>query len=172
MNDINQASTIFRLILYADDTSLNSIISLFTQGNVNQLSAKINAEINLIFEWLSANKLSLNVGKTKYMIFRYPQTKLPILNLSVNGVTIEKVDNFDFLGLTINEKMSWNTHINKLSLKISKVIGAMSRVKNILNSSVLLNIYNSLILSRLHYGILCWGLTQKISSNVKRKLYV
>ena len=93
MNDINHASNIFQSILYADDTSLNSTMSIFSNGSHEPLSPKINAEINLIFEWLSANKLSLNVGKTKYMIFRYPQTplsKIPKLELSVNGVVIKK----------------------------------------------------------------------------------
>ena len=94
MNDINHASNIFQSILYADDTSLNSTMSIFSNGSHEPLSPKINAEINLIFEWLSANKLSLNVWKTKYMIFRYPQTplsKIPKLELSVNGVVIKRL---------------------------------------------------------------------------------
>ena len=172
INDINKVSKAFKSILYADDTSLNTVISFFTQGNTSCLSAKINAEINLIFEWLNSNKLSLNISKTKYMVFRHPQTslsKIPKLVLSVNDTIIEKVDNFDFLGLVLNEKMSWNSHINKVSRKISSVIGIMSRSRNILDKSILLKIYNSLILSRLHYSILCWGFDTKNVFKLQKK---
>ena len=172
INDINTVSSAFRSILYADDTSLNNVISFFTQGNTRSLSAKINAEINLIFEWLNTNGLSLNISKTKYMLFRYPQTsasRLPDLNLSVNGSAIERVDNFDFLRLVLNEKMSWNSHINKISRNISKAIGVMSRSKNVLNTSILLKVYNSLVLSRLHYGIMCWGFDTKNIFKIQKR---
>ena len=161
MNDINSVSKKFEAILYADDTSLNSIIKLF--GNDNH-SSSINNELLLIYDWLNANKLSLNIGKTKYMIFRYPQTRvnsIPSLNVYINGHKVERVNTFDFLGVTINETLTWKDHINKTCIKISKVIGIMVRCKKFLPTSVLLKIYNSLILSRINYSILCWGFENK-----------
>ena len=110
MNDINSVSKKFEAILYADDTSLNSIIKLF--GNDNH-SSSINNELLLIYDWLNANKLSLNIGKTKYMIFRYPQTRvnsIPSLNVYINGHKVERVNTFDFLGVTINETLTWKDH--------------------------------------------------------------
>ena len=78
MNDINDVSNALKSILFADDTSLNSTISVFPASNSRELSLKINNELLKIINWLRANKLSLNVKKTKYMQFRFSQ-KNPIL---------------------------------------------------------------------------------------------
>ena len=169
MNDVNSVSKNFEAILYADDTSLNSIIKIF--GNDNP-STIINSELLLIYDWLNANKLSLNIKKTKYMIFRYPQRRansIPSLNIYIKGNEVERVRTFDFLGVTINETLTWKDHINKTCTKISKVIGIMARCKKFLPSSVLLKIYNSLILSRINYGILCWGFENKRIYKLQKK---
>ena len=172
MNDINNASHKFQAILYADDTSLSSILKTFWEGNSSLTSKNINDEILLIHDWLLANKLSLNINKTKFMIFRHPQKSVNhILNLKVhiNGQEIDRVDKFEFLGLTITETMSWKPHIEKLSNKISRVIGVLSRCKRYLDQSVMLKIYNSLILSRINYCITCWGFENKRIYKLQKK---
>ena len=79
MNDIHVASQNFKVILYADDTNLTSPISYFSpplstkESDIEVISSNINSELNDIQEWLSINKLSLNVKKTKYMLFHYRQ---------------------------------------------------------------------------------------------------
>ena len=106
------------------------------------------------------------------MMFRYPQKQsrsLPKLNIYICGNNVERVQNFDFLGLTINESLSWKEHINKIGTKISKVIGMLSRCKRYLHSSVMLKIYNSLILSRINYGITCWGFENKRIYKLQKK---
>ena len=160
MNDLNTVSDIFKTILFADDTSLNSILSIFSNPHDIALSVNINSELDKINDWMRANKLSLNISKTKYMLFRYSQrsaSTLPKLDLKIDNTNIEQVHYFDFLGIRISETLSWKDHISQLGTKLSKTIGVMSKIKNYVNSSILLKIYNSLILSRLHYGILCWG---------------
>ena len=164
MNDISSASEIFQAVLYADDTSLNATISTRSIANQYLNTSRINAELNLISKWLACNKLSLNIGKTKFMIFRYPQhsrNTLPKLELSINDTSIEQVNNFDFLGLTISETLSWKPHVDKISMKITKVLAMMRKIKRLVNQSILLKIYNALILSRINYAILCWGYEHK-----------
>ena len=176
MNDINDVSSALKSILFADDTSLNSTISIFPSSNPRELSAKINNELMKVVDWLCANKLSLNVKKTKYMQFRFSQknpNSLPKLNLKMDGTQIEKVENFNFLGLTISETLSWKEHTDKIRIKISKIIGVMSRVKYHVSKKILLTIYNSLILSHLHYGILCWGFcSHKLFKSQKKAIRV
>ena len=172
MNDINCVSSSLSSILFADDTSLNSTIGLFQSRDSRDLSTKINNELFKVTDWLRANKLSLNAKKTKFMQFRYSQMKptlLPKLSLKMDGVIIEKVETFNFLGLTISETLSWKHHIEKVRIKISKIIGVMSRIKYQVSSKILLTIYNSLILSHLHYGILCWGFQCKGLFTVQKK---
>ena len=86
---------------------------------MTQLSHNINVELNNIQEWLSINKLSLNVKKTKFMIFHYRQRNIDnlILDLQISSEKIERVAEFNFLGLTVDENLNWNAHIQKVSNK-------------------------------------------------------
>ena len=161
INDLCNATDKFNPVLFADDTTLiSNLCALIGNHNNNPdaISTNINNEFGRIQEWLCANKLQLNIGKTKYMIFRYRQSKdIPDLNIKLNNIAIERVSVFDFLGLTISETLDWSHHINKISLKISKVLGVMSRIKRYVSSNILRMIYNSLIQPHLYYGILAWG---------------
>ena len=121
MNDIHEASQNVKGILYADDTNLTSPIS-FTgpplstkEGDNEVISSNINSELNDIQEWLSINKLALNVKKKKkkYMLFHYRQRDISniILNIAVGSEPIRRVAEFNFLGLTIDENLDWNPHL-------------------------------------------------------------
>ena len=70
---------------------------------------------------------------------------------------IESVEDFNFLGITINEMLNWNTYISKLSTKVSKSIGSLYKLKSLLPLYILKILYNSLILPHILYGILVWG---------------
>ena len=80
----------------------------------------INNELSKVFQWLSINRLSLNVMKTKFMIFHNKNKKIhnivPAPN--INNILIERVQNFNFLGIVINEQLNLNTHIDILCRKI------------------------------------------------------
>ena len=164
MNDIHQASTKFHAILFADDTNLTSTlcsfdVNLANQLDITNLSKNINKELKEVQIWLEINKLSLNIKKTKYIIFHHPQkdiTKL-IPQLKLNEQPIERVNEFNFLGVTIDEHINWNMHMQKISNKISKSLGIMCRLKRYLPLNVLRILYNSLILPHLQYSILAWG---------------
>ena len=165
MNDIREASENFKAILYADDTNLLSPLCSFSTSTslkdiqTEQLSENINKELGNILEWLNTNKLSLNVKKTKFMIFHYRQRKIDNLipNLKINSEPIERVTEFNCLGLTIDEHLNWPPHIQKVSNKISRTLGIMNRLKRFLPTNVLRLIYNSLILPYFQYSILTWG---------------
>ena len=107
---------------------------------------------------MAVNKLSLNVSKTKFMIFHTPRTKINYNpNISINGISLERVKDFNFLGLTINENLSWKPHEDKIANKISKYSGILSRLKNFLPLHILKTIYCSIIQSNLNYSLLAWG---------------
>jgi endonuclease/exonuclease/phosphatase (EEP) superfamily protein YafD len=157
VNDINYASDFFDMILYADDTTL--ITPLFA-SDISSITPNLNNELSKIYDWLCLNRLSLNVKKTKYMLFHYPQRNLvdsDYPSLVLAGTPIDHVTEFDFLGLRVSETLSWFPHVSKISAKISKAIGILRRLKHILPTRVLLLIYNSLISSHMSYCILAWG---------------
>ena len=134
--------------MYADNTTL------FCNIDNNVTEEVINRERLKVYEWLGANKLSLNVAKTKFMVFhtRYQ-------NLLINGRPIERVTHFNFLCLILQSNMSWSMHTDHISLKASKAISIIYRLKDVYPLLVLQTLYNTLILSYFNYCILSWGAT-------------
>ena len=150
INDIHEATDNFKAILYADDTNLTTPLCYFSPSltlnniDIQQISDGINAELNDIFVWLCVNKLALNVKKTKYMLFHYRQCDIGNLipSLKINDEPVERVTGFNFLGLTIDETLSWHPHVQKISNKISRTLGIMGRLKKFLPINILILMYN------------------------------
>ena len=113
INDLPLVSNVFDMLMYADDTTLYC--------NINQDIGKevINAELLKLWEWFGANKLSLNIAKTKYMMFHTSKRNVIYHNLKVNNNNIERVTQFNFLGDILHSHMTWDKHINHISMKIA-----------------------------------------------------
>ena len=169
INDIASASTVFKFIIYADDTTLFSTMSLFNVQNDGNLSHNINLELERVCTWLKLNKLSLNIKKNKFMLFYKPlkQTTIPVLK--IDNVILECVNDFNFLGLFLDKHMSWNKHIRIISSKVSQTTGIMNKLKNVLPSKTFLIIYNSLIMPRFNYCLLAWGHKFNRLANIQKR---
>ena len=159
INDLPKVSHVFSMLMYADDTTLYCNLDDSTSDIL------LNNELTKITDWLSSNKLSLNVKKTKFMVFHTPQRRVNYPTLKLNNVNIERVSQFNFLGVILASSLKWDKHVAHVSLKISRVIGVLYRLKHIFPREVLLTLYNALILPHLSYCILVWG--SKIDSNHK-----
>ena len=115
LNDLTNASTFLKYVLFADDTNL------FASGtDINALCTKINTELDRLNNWLSINKLSLNLSKTNYMIFC--NSKYPNISLCMNAAEIERERETvtTFLGVLVDEKLDWKPYISSLRGKLSK----------------------------------------------------
>ena len=108
---------------------------------------------------LSANKLSANLVKTEYMILG-TAPKLKALNhsplIKLNGKSIDRVIKSDYLGLIIDESLSWKQYTSSLKLKISSALMAIKQV-DLLPQESLITLYHSLVESRLRYCNTVWG---------------
>ena len=159
INDLSRATSILDTISFADDTTLlghlNKIRELISDGKT--CSDIINDELSKVYDWLIVNKLSLNVSKTEYMIFHQPGKRFEKLFLSINSISIELTDIFRFLGLTLDTRLSWKHHLNRVCSKISSAVGVLNRLKKLLPKNVLFMIYNSLVLPYMNYCLVCWG---------------
>ena len=113
INYIALSSDMFKFITYADDTTITSTLNIFKDQGGRIQNNKINNELNKINNWLKANKLSLNVKKTKFMIFRKPQKKVEIPVLHIGGENIDCVNNFNFLGIVLNQHLNWHSHTTR-----------------------------------------------------------
>ena len=116
INDICHSSSMFDFIVYADDTTLHSSLDKFNGSALGNaaLSININEELNKVHNWVKANKLSLNVRKTKFMIFHMPQKNISVPHLEIDGTEIEYIQNFNFLGIIIDNNLNWNSHLDNL----------------------------------------------------------
>ena len=159
MNDISYTSQLFKFILYADDTTLFSSIEYSLPKYTSNVDILLNNELICICDWLIINKLSLNISKTKYMVFHPYQKDISQLvpSLTINDTEIEKVNTFNFLGITLDENVTWKPQISILSNKISKYSGILNRLKHYLPLHIMRMLYCGLVKSHLLYMILVWG---------------
>ena len=116
--------------MYANDTTL----ICNTDNNVTE--DVINRELLKVYEWLGANKLSLNVAKTKFMVFYTSNRLVRYPNLLINRRPIERVTQFNFLGSILQSNMSWSMHTDHISLNVSKAIGIIYRLKDVCISTI------------------------------------
>ena len=130
INEIVMASQKFNFILYADDTTLNSTLDCFGNGE-DEIQISITTELQKIFKWLDVNKLCLNTAKSKYMLFHMPQKILPELSFSFNGIPIKNVKEFNFLGLILDSNLNWKAHLNAIGAKIARITGLLRKLKYI-----------------------------------------
>ena len=104
--------------IYADDTTLISTLGSFKSNQQqNSVEQNINEELNKISGWLKVNMLSLNAKKSKCMIFKQVNKKTEPLSLKIENTNIERVTDFNFLGLTISDNLEWKNHVQKIANK-------------------------------------------------------
>ena len=150
INDFTQSSDFFSMRLFADDTSLTA-----SAKNIDELLFEINKELPNIYDWLCANKLTLNLRKTKHLIF-HPRQKVDynlLFPLSIAGQCLEQVSKIEYLGIYIDSHLSWHDHIDYVCDRVSKSINIMTKIKSYLGNQC----YYSLVYPHLIYGSLLRG---------------
>ena len=97
----------------------------------------LNKELSNVSTWLAANKLSLNVKKSNFLHFHHGYSEKPSIKLKLNGIDVEEKEVTKYLGVFIDNKLSWKTHIEHVKAKLSKGNGMISRVRYF----VMINVY-------------------------------
>ena len=159
VNDISN-STSGKILSFADDTSL-----IITDDNIDNLFENANTELKIFYNWFCAKRLSLNTSKTKFSVLKPATTKYRTngQKLQINGVSLSQIGNAyeekctKFLGVHIDECLTWKYQIKHINSKISKSLFMIKQVKNILPAESLKTLYFSMIHPYLTYGDLAWG---------------
>ena len=153
--------------LFAGDTNL-----LYSHKNLKTLEKIVNDELANVYNWLTSNKLSLNLKKSNFVIFCPYQKELPftpklyIYDPSTNKQKqLECREFVEYLGVLIDYKLSWNNHIDTILLKISRTVGLLLKLRHFVPFSTLISIYHSLIAPYLRYGLIAWGQASKSQLN-------
>ena len=152
INDIANVSNVLYCILFADDSNV-----FLTGKNINDMVATMNIELSKLVQWLKVNRLSLNISKTKFMVFEKTTRIKEKLTVTICNQDIEQVQSIKFLGVVIDSKLSWEYHIKYINQKISKAIGLLRKVRRYLNKSCLVTLYYTFLFPYLNYCIEVWG---------------
>ena len=172
INDIENCSEIISFVMYADDTN-----AFYSDKNLKSLTNIMQEEMNKVTNWLNVNKLSINTTKTKYIIFKSSNKKCDTeINIQPNHNTIQQVTHVKFLGVIIDQNLTWKNHINSALKYIIKATALIAKLRHFTNRNTLKLIYYALFYPFLTNGNLTWGntyptkyTTQKLL-NVQKKL--
>ena len=152
INDFPDCTKFFKFTLFADDSSLLCNFNKDFQTNIHQ---KVNLELKKVNTWLQANKIKINIGKSKFMIFNY-RRQTPIPPLAFGSGQFMETQTIKFLGIIFDNKLRFSDHINMTKSKISRTAGLLFKLNKFLPTNVLQTIYQSLIHPYLTYGIEAW----------------
>ena len=164
INDIINSTPNGEFVIFADDTNI------FITGNSEKEAYYIaNKVLKSVSIYMKVNQLHINLSKCAYMHFR------PSLNnsqretcarskiydktytLSLNDKKVKKVDKIKFLGVIIDDQLSWDDQIKHVENKLLSTIVLVKRLKKFVPPSQYMKIYHSLFEPHLTYGISCWG---------------
>ena len=147
------------LNLFCLHTNLFTTIEYTLPVGISKVDDFVNNELEQIYDWLSVNRLSFDLTKTKFMIFHPKQKDISsiIPKIVINDIPIEKVDNFSFLGVCLDSNLKWDGHIQFLVTKLGKYTGIVNKLKRYLPVDISRILYSSMVNSHLNYAILAWG---------------
>ena len=163
-----------KVIVYADDTTV-----LVTGRNLTEAKQHCNDILERFYNYFSHNRLSINPSKTKYIVYK-PKVKLQKnfkilfdtsnVNLIMDNTVLEQVKSIRFLGLIINDKLTWDLHKKHIQTKINKTLGILYKSKAIMKQHDLINMYKTFIEPYFLYGIEVWGHSIKSQTDIMVRL--
>ena len=156
INDLQRVSTKPKFIIYADDTNI-----LYGNTDKKAIITTINMEVPKFIEWIKSNKLHINVNKAVAMLFHTRRKRVNIdeNSIVIDGNIIPFTTNTKFLGIDIDNNLTWKAYINYITTKISKGVGVLLRLSKELSYNILILIYDTILLPYLIYCCITWGVT-------------
>ena len=167
INDLTAIADYATVRMYADDTNMT-----FTACGIPELQHDMNIDLQFLQNWLIANRLTLNVLKREFMLVGSRQrvaTLTQELDLSINGISLKRVNSSKCLGVEIDEFLTWDAHISSVSKKVSSGIGVIKKIKPFVPSSNLISVYQSIVEPYLDYCSVVWD---DISDQLTDKLQI
>ena len=156
INDLPNISNLAKFILYADDANI-----IVTGNTEEEVQLKLMQITTLLIKWVDCNGLALNLRKTHYIVFSSGRVDYSKINVNIAGTNIERVSEARFLGVIIDEKLTWSKHLAAVKIKMARYMGIMYKIKRFLPLKVRLQLYHSFVQSHLNYCSLAWGFAAK-----------
>ena len=155
INDLPNVSKLLSFYLFADDTNI-----YFDASDTIKLQKIMNRELRHVKKWLEANKLALNIEFTNYVIFHSPVKKITeTVKIKFGRKHISRSNSVKFLGVLLDETLSWRFHLVELSRKLARSVGIFYKLRHFVPLETLKSVYYALFYPFLSYGITVWGAT-------------
>ena len=153
INDFDNCSEILDFHLFADDSNI-----FHTDKRLSGLESCINSQLTSVNTWLCANKLSLNINKSNFIIFHPIQKQIDdSFQLTLNGQLLKREYKTKYLGIVIDCHLNWKDHVSHISKKIKRNIRAISKIRHFVNLDILKSLYYALVYPYLTYCLIAWG---------------
>lgn len=152
INDIFELPLKGKLQLFADDASI-----VYKGNNIDTLFEDMQHDMNLIQRWFYNNGLTINVAKTKYVIFSSTDRFNDVThNLFLGQERVERVENVNYLGLMLQQNLKWNIHVDQVHRKIVKFLGILRRSSHMLPEKEKKNLFYAHVHSQICYLNIIW----------------
>ena len=154
VNDIHNAVPDVSFRLFADDTN-----AFVHDANCNNLIEKAQSVLSKLRTWFDANKLTLHLGKTNFSIFHATAMDDHVCpdHFNLSNTEIHRTSYTKYLGLLIDDRLAFKNHIDELCNSLAKYAGIFYRLRTTIPVSLSLQVYHTLVHSRISYGIVVYG---------------
>lgn len=162
INDLPRIFHKAKSLLFADDTVIFHPVS----DNLHTTFKLVQAELDILHLWCRNNLLEVNAGKTKVMYFSSKflnSTSKPYRKLNFGGMDLVFVDEYRYLGLTIDTRLSFAHHINNTLKTLSFRVMQLKKIRNSITHKIALQLYKCMILPIMDYAdIFCHNKSSKL----------
>ena len=155
INDLPNCLSFAKPRMFADDTHVT-----YASNDPYSIQHHLDLDLNNVCMWLIANRLTLNMTKTEYMLIGSSQRlrNLALIPTSkINNISIKRVSSTKSLGVQIDDKLTWNDHIDQVVKKVSSGIGALKRVRPFVPFQILHRMYKTLVQPHFDYCSAVWA---------------
>ena len=164
INDLNVAVKHSVTHHFADDTNF-----LYVSKSLKKIQKYINLDLRYVCNWLKANKISLNAGKTEMLVFRDPRKRIDFdLKIKIDGKKVIPSKFVKYLGIYLDNYLSWHQQEQDMRIRLSRAAGMICKIRHYVDFDTLKMIYHGIFSSILMYGSLIWGQHNRI---VNSKLF-
>ena len=151
INDMRFSSEILKFVHYADDSTV-----FLSHCDVRELFRAVERELDKVVRWLSVNRLSINVGKTFFLVFSNREIPSDMI-IRMDEVTLRRIEEREFLGIILADDLCFREQINRVCKKLSRGAGIMYRVSGMVPKEVLKKVYFAVVYPYLCYAVATWG---------------
>ena len=154
INDLYRAVNHSRVRLFADDTGV-----FISNANFNALIQDAKLRFQELISWCKDNRLTVNSSKTTFVIFhtKNKDEHNDLKEIYVSGMTIKRSPSIKYLGVILDETLSWRDHIDFIRKQLLKYFGIFNHIKSIMTTQTVRQLYFAFIYSRINYGIEIFG---------------